>query len=192
MSGQLQRLPNFALGAAALLAFLAHPASAEIQKLMAMCPGQKLCAWYKAVVSPPPGWAEDKEFGGSHFITALFPDQPKVGPDAPLIYLQVSLHQDNQTLEENIAQNQGIWRKSEPEAKITPLPDVPRGGEHAPFKVFLYENPTHPKQAFELTAFTLEKQPDGTHYIITVVDTASSRKAIDASRDAYTAVLGSL
>jgi len=166
--------------------------SAEIQKLMQMCPGQKLCAWYRADVAPPKGWVEDKEFGGAHFITALLPDQPKLGPEAPLIYIQVGLHQDHQTLEENIAQNQGIWRKSEPKAKITPLPDAPRGGGKPPFKVFLYENPTHPKQAFELTAFAAEPQPDGSHYIITVVDTASNRKAIDASREAFLAVLGGL
>jgi hypothetical protein len=109
-----------------------------------------------------------------------------------MIYAQVSLHRDDQTLDANIAQNQGIWRQKEPRVKITPLPDAPRAGDRAPFKVFLYENPTHPKQAFEMMAFTLEKEPDGSRYIITVVDTASNRKAIDASREAYLAVLGGI
>ena len=178
--------------AAAVLASPAHHASAEIQKLMQMCPGQKLCPWFKAVVSPPPGWVEDKEFGTSRFVTALFPDKGELGPKDPLIYVQVSWHRDRQTLEENIADNQRLWRKSEPRVKITPLPDVARGDGKTAFKVFLYENPTHPKQAFETIAFALEPQPDGNHYIITVVDTASNRHAIDASRDAYRAILRQL
>jgi hypothetical protein len=187
----MRRLPAAAVVAAVLLA--ANPAAAEIQKLMQPCPQQqKLCPWFKAVVAPPPSWTEDKEFGSSHFITALFPDKAELGPDEPLIYAQASLHRDRQTLEQNIAQNQGIWRQKEPRANITPLPDVARGAGKAPFKVFLYENPTHPQQAFETIAFTLEKEPDGSHYIITIVDTASNRKAIDASHDAFLAVLRQL
>ena len=91
-----------------------------------------------------------------------------------------------------LEQNQGIWRKSEPQVKITPMSDVTRSGGSAPFKVFLYANPTHPKQAFEMTAFGLEPQPDGSHYIITVVTTASNRKAIDDSKTAYQAILAQL
>jgi len=192
MDGRGARRSVLILGFAVALALLAVPASAEIQKLMQMCPGQKLCPWFKAVVAPPKGWVEDQEFGSAHFITALLPDKAKLGPQDAMIYVQVSLHRDEQTLDENIAQNQGIWRQKEPRVKITPLPDAARAGDRAPFKVFLYENPTHPRQAFEMMAFGLETQPDGAHYIITVVDTASNRKAIDASREAYLAVLGGL
>jgi hypothetical protein len=192
MSRSVLRPAILMLGSLAVLALLVNPTSAEIQKMVAMCQGQNLCPWYKAVVSPPKGWAEDKDFGGAHFITALFPDKAQLGPVAPVIYVQVSLHRDDQTLDENITQNQSIWRKSEPAAKITPMADSLRSDGRAPFKVFLYENPTHPKQAFEMMAFTLEKQPDGSHYIITVVDTASNRKGIDGSHDAYMAVLGQL
>ena len=183
---------TLSVAAVAAQLFTGAPASAEIQKLMQMCPGQRLCPWFKAVVAAPKGWAEDQEFGSAHFLTALFPDKKKLGPEDPMIYVQVSLHRDNQALDENIAQNQGIWKQKEPRVKITALPDVPRGGDRAPFKVFLYENPTRPKQAFEMMAFTLEKEPDGSHYIITVVDTAVNRKAIDASREAYLAVLGGI
>lgn len=157
--------------------------------MMTMCAGQKLSAWYKAVVPPPKHWTEDKEYGNAHFVTAYFPDKPSL---EALIYVQVSLHRNNQTLEQNIQQNQGIWRKSEPRVKITPLAPVSRGGKRAPFMVFLYENPTRPKQAFEMVAFTLEKRPDGSHFIVTVVEAASSRKAIDDSRDAYMTLLREL
>jgi hypothetical protein len=184
------RAPLSLIAVAGLL--FGNSASAEIQKLMQMCPGQKLCPWFKAVVAPPKGWVEDQEFGSAHFITVLLPDKAKVGAQDAMIYAQVSLHRDEQTLDENIAQNQGIWRQKEPRVKITPLPDAARGGERTPFKVFLYENPTHPKQAFEMMAFGSEKVPDGSHYIITVVDTAASRQAIDASREAYLAVLAGL
>jgi hypothetical protein len=181
-----------ALAASVMLTVSVVPALAEIQKRASMCPGQKMCFWLKAVVAAPAGWREDEAYGNASFLTTFLPDKAQLGPDAPLIYVQVSLHQDNQTLDQNIAQNQSLWRKSEPKAKITALADVARGGDRLPFKVFLYENPTHPKQAFEMLAFTLETQPDGSHYIITVVDTASSRTAIDGSRDAYMAVLAGL
>ena len=181
-----------ALAIIAAIAPLSAPASAEIQKMMTACPGQKLCAWLHTELAPPKGWVEDKDDGESNFVTMLVPDKQELGDDDPLIYVQTSYHRDQQTLDANIEMNQDLWRKSEPDVRITSLGTVARGAGKEPFQVFLYENPTHPRQAFEKMAFTTEPQPDGSHYILTVVDTAGNRKAIEDSSAAFQAVLGGL
>jgi|GEM_PF-4177444 len=47
-----------------------------------------------------------------------------------LIYVQTSLHKDEQTLDENINANLDLWRKSEPK-KITPIDSVSRGADRS-------------------------------------------------------------
>jgi hypothetical protein len=190
---RFQRMSGLALIAAAAFASLSPmSASAEIRKMAVICEGQKLCPWFQSSVVPPKGWVEDKAMGAQHFVTMLVPDKKQLGPEDPFIYVQTSYHRDQQTLDENVKMNQDIWRKSEPKVRITPLGTAARGAGKEPFQVFLYENPTHPQQAFEKMAFTSEKQPDGSHYIVTVVDTAGNRKAIDDSSAAFQAVLGGL
>ena len=181
-----------ALAIIAAIAPLSAPASAEIQKMMTACPGQKLCAWLHTELAPPKGWVEDKDDGESNFVTMLVPDKKELGAADPLIYVQASLHRDPQTLDENIQMSQDVWRKSEPKVKITALGTAPRAGGKDPFKVFLYENPTRPRQAFEKIAFAFDKQANGDVYTFIVVDTAASRKAIDESDEAYQAVLAGL
>ena len=188
---RFRRMSGLAFTAAAALTCLwPIGASAEIRKMMTMCEGQKLCPWLQSSVAPPKGWVVDKAQGEQHFVTMLVPDKKEIGEDDPLIYVQTSFHRDQQTLDANIKMNQDLWRKSEPDVRITPLGTVARGAGKEPFQVFLYENPTHPQQAFEKMAFASEKQPDGSHYIVTVVDTAGNRKAIDDSSAAFQAVLG--
>jgi hypothetical protein len=189
-----RRLSGLAFVAAtAFAAFASSNASAEIKKVMSACEAQKLCAWLPATVAPPEGWVEDKESSAQHFVTMLVPDKDNLGFDDPIIYVQISYRRDQQTLAENVRMNQDIWRKSEPKVRITPLGTVARGGGGKDaFQAFLYENPTHPKQAFEKMAFALEKLPDGGHYILTVVDTAATRKAVEDSSAAFQAVLSGL
>jgi hypothetical protein len=181
------------LAAAAAFAGLASPlSSAEIQKMMVLCQGGKLCPWFQARVAPPKGWIEDKDEGAKHFVAMFLPDKTDVGENDPMIYVQTSYHRDQQTLAENVKMNQDLWRKSEPKARITALAPAPRGAGKEPFQVFLYENPSRPEQAFEKMAYGLEPLPDGGHYILTVADTASTRKAIDDSSEAFQAILGGL
>jgi hypothetical protein len=175
-----------------MAALSAAPASAEVRKMMSACPDQKLCAWLKADVAPPKGWVEDKEYGAQNLVTILTPDQPERGPAGSIIYVQAGLRKPPQTLDEIIRNNQDIWRKSEPKVRITALETVARAGGKEPFKVFLYENPTRPQQAFEKIAFSVDRQPNGDIYVFTVVDSAASRKAIDESSSAYQAILAGL
>ena len=188
----LRKTSSTLILAAAMAAFRPGAGQAEVRKMMTMCPGQKLCAWFQSTVKAPKGWIEDKAQGEQHFVTMLEPDKPSLGPSDPLIYVQTSLHLEPVALDENIKKNQDLWRKSEPEGRIAPIGAVTRAGGKEPFQVFLYENPSRPQQAFEKIAFALEKRPEGGAYVLTVVDTASTRRAIEELSDAFQAVLGGL
>jgi len=178
--------------AATMAALSSAPASAGVRKMMSMCPQSKMCAWLHADVTPPKGWVEDKEYGEHNKVTVLVLDKPDLAAEDPMIYVQTGLRAQPQTLDENIKANQDIWRKSEPTVRITALGTVARAGGKEPFKLFPYENPTRPQQAFEKIAFTFDTQPNGDVYVFTIVDTAAGRKAIDDSNDAYQAVLAGL
>ena len=79
------------LGAASLLVLVlaafgtAGGASAEVKKLMTMCPGQKLCAWYQSTVTPPKGWVEEADAGAQNHVTILLPDKDEVDFNDPMI-----------------------------------------------------------------------------------------------------------
>jgi hypothetical protein len=178
--------------AATMAALPPADASAAVRKMMSMCPQSKMCAWLHADVTPPKGWVEDKDYGQRNKVTMLVLDKPELAVEDPMIYVQTGLRAKPQTLDENIKANQDIWRKSEPTVRIIALGTVARAGGKEPFKLFLYENPTRPQQAFEKIAFTFDTQPNGDVYVFTIVDTAASRKAIDDSNGAFQAVLSGL
>jgi hypothetical protein len=171
------------LGAASLVAAFitsfatAGATSAEVKKLMSTCPGQKLCAWYQSTVTPPKGWLEDKD---------------DLDFNDPMIYVQTSFEPGTDTLDAIVAVNQAQWRKQEPKGTITPAGTAPRASGTAPFELFLYQNPFKPKQAFETIAYGFAIQPNGDRYFLTIVDTAASKTAIDASSDDFLAVLKGL
>jgi hypothetical protein len=78
------RRPALSFGLAVAMApLLADASFAEIRKMMSMCPGQKLCAWYQSTVTPPNGWVEDKKAGEQNFLTMLKPDKPNSGAKHP-------------------------------------------------------------------------------------------------------------
>jgi hypothetical protein len=186
------------LGAASLLVVVlaavgtAGDASAEVKKLMTMCPGQKLCGWFKSTVTPPKGWIEDADAGAQNHVTILLPDKDDVDFNDPMIYVQTSVEPGPDTLDVIIAVNQAQWRKQEPKGSITPIGTAPRAGGEAPFKLFLYQNPDKPKQAFETIAYGFTTTPNGERYFLTVVDTAANKAAIDKSSDDFLAVLKQL
>ena len=175
-----------------VFALAAGGASAEVKKLMTMCPGQKLCPWFQSTATPPEGWVEDKNAGAQNHVTILLPDKDDLDFNDPMIYVQTSYEPGTDTLDAIIAVNQAQWRKQEPKGSITPIGTAPRADGEAPFKLFLYRNPDKPKQAFETIAYGFAIQPNGERYFLTVVDTAADEAAIDRSNDAFLAVLKEL
>jgi len=188
-----RRLGAAALATVVLASFArAGAATAEVKKMMSMCPGQKLCAWYQSTVTPPKGWVEDKDAGEQNHVTILLPDKNDVDFNDPMIYVQTSLEPGPDTLGAIVAVNQSQWRKQEPRGSITPIWSAPRASGAEPFKLFLYRNPDQPKQAFETIAYGFAVQPNGERYFLTVVDTAASKAAIDKSNDDFLAALKGL
>jgi hypothetical protein len=177
-----------------VLAAFATPggASAEVKKLMSMCPGQELCAWFQSTVTPPKGWVEDKAAGEQNHVTILLPDKEDVDFNDPMIYVQTSYEPGTAALDAIIAVNQTQWRKEEPKGSITPAGTAPRANGAEPFKLFLYRNPDKPKQAFETIAYGFTTLPNGERYFLTIVDTAAAKAAIDRSKDDFMAVLNGL
>ncbi len=60
----------------ALLAALfldAAPARAEVQKFLNPCAGQKLCASYALVLTPPDGWVLDAKASAENKVQILVP-----------------------------------------------------------------------------------------------------------------------
>jgi len=187
------RLGAASLVVAVLASFAtADGASAEVKKMMSMCPGQKLCAWYLSTVTPPKGWVSDPDSGEQNHVAILLPDKDDLDFNDPMIYVQTSLEAGPDTLDAIIAVNQAQWRKKEPKGSITPAGTAPRANGAEPFKLFLYRNPDKPKQAFETIAYGFVVQPNGERYFLTVVDTAASKAAIDKSNHDFLAVLKGL
>jgi hypothetical protein len=174
------------------VALASASASAEIKKMMTMCPGQKLCAWYQATVDPPQGWLEHKDIGEQNRVTILLPDKPDLDFSDPMIYVQAAVETGPETLDALITTNQDQWRKAAPGLVITPLGSTPRDAGKQPFELFLDENPGQPKQAFEKIAFGFATLPGGERCLLIVVDTAGNKAAIDQSSDAFLAVLNGL
>ncbi len=186
VAAQRLRAASFLIVAVALATVgTAGGASAEVKKLMTMCPGQKLCAWFQSTATPPKGWVEDKDAREQNHVTILLPDKDDVDFNDPMIYVQTSLEPGPDTLDAIIAVNQAQWLMQEPKGSIAPI-------GAAPFKLFLYRNPDKPRQAFETIAYGFATPPSGERYFLTIVDTAANKAAIDRSTDDFLTALKGL
>ncbi len=84
-AAQRLRAASFLVVAVVLAAVgTARGASAEVKKLMTLCPGQKLCAWFQSTVTPPKGRVEDKDAGEQNHVTILLPDKDDVDFNDPM------------------------------------------------------------------------------------------------------------
>src|SRR6266513_395070 len=72
--------------AAALIACAS--AHAEVQKFLNPC-GQQLCASYQLVLTPPDGWAIDKQANRQNKIQVMVPNGTNFATADPLIYVEV-------------------------------------------------------------------------------------------------------
>jgi hypothetical protein len=75
------------LSAAALI-FGAAPARAEVQKFLNPCAGQKLCASYALVLTPPDGWVLDAKATAENKVQIMVPKGQSFATAEPLIYVQ--------------------------------------------------------------------------------------------------------
>ena len=181
------RLLQIAFGAALVVGGIAR---AEVQKFLNPCPGQQLCPSFRLVMTPPDGWLLDVQATKENDVQIMVPKGRTFANAEPLIYLQVFYHRDKQqTLEDFARVSNERWLAASAKAKITALPATARDNGKPGFLRFSYENPGKPQQAYEMGAFGIDGDKDGNEFVLDVVMTANSKKALDRAEKDYAGFL---
>ena len=165
-------------------------ARAEVQKFLNPCAGQKLCASYALVLTPPDGWIVDAKATAENKVQIMVPKGQNFATAEPLIYVQVFYQPDKQqTLADFARASNARWLAANPRAKITELPAAERSNGKSAFLRFAFENPGKAQQAFEVGALGVDSDKDGNDFVLDVVMTGNSKAALDRADAAYTAFL---
>jgi hypothetical protein len=171
------------------LALLPTPAAAEVKKFMQVCDGQRLCPFYRLVLTPPKDWVVEETASKQYNMQMLVPRGRTFGNAPAVIYVKVSLRDKDQSLEEFVRVSQERWRRSVPDTKIDKQPDIERANGQPAYLSFRYENPSRSQQAFEAVSFAHDKDSDGNEFTLMVVVTGSKKDAIDKAIAPYQAFL---
>jgi hypothetical protein len=175
---------------AAALIFCTASAHAEVQKFLNPCGGQKLCASYALVLTPPDGWVVDAKATAENKVQIMVPKGQSFASAEPLIYVQVFYQPDKQqTLADFARSSNARWLAANPRAKITELPAVERANGKPAFLRFAFENAGKAQQAYEVGALGVDSDRDGNDFVLDPVMSGSSKGALDRADAAYTAFL---
>jgi hypothetical protein len=169
-----------------------HASAAELKGYANVCPEkQQICAWLKAVVTPPKGWIEDEDWGFRYRNLFLFENDDH-SASKPAMYL-TTYPEKGETLEQFIEVVQKSWKGHHKERTIEKLADFERKNKPS-FKVFLFRNRANPEQAFELTAFTHEvdaAHPERTYFFEAVL-ISPNKKELERTKGAFYELLANL
>ncbi len=174
--------------AAILFVGLSAPASAEIEKFMNMCDG-KLCASFRASITVPEGWVEDKEASRELGVQMLLP-KGKGFDEAPAkIYAMVRYNREKKAVVTFVPPQIKEWRGLAKDAKIEKLPDLPRTDGKTVYLRHKFQAPSLKEQAYEQVALTSDGDKDGNAFVVVIMLSSDTRKDFEAAREAYEAVL---
>jgi hypothetical protein len=178
------------LAAAVFMAVLAagSPAKAEVTKFMHDC-GGKLCPYYRASLAIPQGWREDRRLIGGVDTQIVVPAGRTFDDADAVIYATVGFNRNKTPITALVAEDHANWRKKNRDVKIEPLPDIARAAGQEPFLLYRFETPSRKEQPFELVAWTADVDKDGNAFIVNVVLTATSMRALKAAEPAYVTIL---
>jgi hypothetical protein len=127
---------------AAVTIICATAARAEVQKFLNACDGQKLCASYALVLTPPDGWVVDAKASAANKVQIIVPKGQSFATAEPLIYVQVFYQPDKtQTLADFARVSNARWLAANPKAKIVDLPAVERANGKPAFLRFAFDIP---------------------------------------------------
>jgi hypothetical protein len=186
-------MKRFRLLAAPLVAafvFCGATAHAEVQKFLNPCGGQQLCPSFRLIMTPPDGWVLDAEATKKNNVQMMVPKGETFANAEPVMYVQVFYHRDKQqTLDDFARVSNERWLAASAKSKITALPAVARGNGKPGFLRYLYENPAMAQQAYEIGAFGIDGDKDGNEFVLDVVMSGSSKKALDRAEKDYVAFL---
>jgi len=192
LGGGKRIIPRFVLIAplAALIIICATAARAEVQKFLNPCGGQKLCASYALVLTPPDGWVVDAKASAENKVQIMVPKGQSFASAEPLIYVQVFYQADKaQALADFARVSNARWLAANPKATITELPPVERANGKPAFLRFAFANPGKAQQAYEVGALGVDADKDGNSFVIDVVMSGNSKAALDRADAAYSAFL---
>jgi hypothetical protein len=168
---------------------LAQPANAEIEKFMNPC-DHKICAFFRASITVPVGWVEDKEATRYFNSQFLLPSGVDFDRAQAKIYVVVRYNRAKQPIAAFVPDTLADWRSRAKDAKITRLDDLPRGNGKPAFERRQFEARSLQEQGYELQSVTTDGDKDGNEFIVTITLSANSRKALEAAEPAYLAILG--
>lgn len=165
-------------------------ARAEVEKFLNPCGNQQMCASYELVLTPPDGWVLDKDATAKTKVQIIVPKGKTFATAEPLIYVQVFYHRDkSETLADFAHASNARWLTANPSAKISAMPSVDRANGKPGFLRFAFENPKKPQQAYEVGAFGVDSDKDGNEFVLDVVMSGSSKRALDRADGDYVAFL---
>jgi hypothetical protein len=164
------------------------PAKSEIEKFMRDC-GGKLCLNYRASVAVPEGWQEDRASSRAMNVQIFVPKGKTFDNTGAVIYTTVKFNADKAPIATLVAEDHANWRKKARDVKIEHLPDVARAAGGEPFLQYQFEMPSRKAQPFERVATTGDVDKDGNAFLVAVVLTAISMKALKAAEPAYLMIL---
>ena len=185
MGQNLSKLAAIAIAATAL--FCGGPARSEIEKFLLPCEG-KMCPFFRASVTAPEGWVEDKE--ATNYFKAVFmlPSGTSFDDAPAKIYAITVFNREKKPISGFLPDTLKDWKRRSKDAKVTRLEDLPRAGKPA-FVRHQFEAPRLKEQGFELQAVTTDGDKDGNDFIVTITLSANSREALKKAEPAYRAIL---
>jgi hypothetical protein len=164
-------------------------ARAEVKKFMQMCDGQRLCPYYRLVLTPPENWIVEETATKQYNMQMLVPRGRNFGNAPAVIYVKISVRDKDQSLQEFVRVSQERWRRSVPDTRIDKQPEIVRTNGQPAYLSFRYENPSLAQQAFEAVSFAHDKDSDGNEFTLMVVVTGNKKDAIDGAMASYQAFL---
>jgi hypothetical protein len=181
---------RFGLCALALAAVVAaSPVQATVQGVAQVCAGGRICAWFKPVLTSPPGWTEDKRAGDENQLAVLVPRGQSFASAKARIYGRAFLNDEGLSVEDRVRVSNERWVQASPGATYERVDDVHRSDGRGAFQVFRYRNPARRQQPLEYTAFGEDKDEAGRRFGILIVLTATSEKSLTANEAAFQALL---
>lgn len=179
---------GFFAAAFAAVGVLVLPARAEIEKFMRDC-DMKLCVTYRASITVPEGWVEDKEASGALGVQMLLPKGQDFEKAPAKIYALVRYNKDKQPVSAITRDTYRDWKERSTKARVTKLADVARTSGKPAFERHQFEAPELDEQGFEQTALVADSDKDGKAFIVVLVLSANTRAAYKASEPAYLSLL---
>lgn len=163
------------------------PAKAEIEKFMRQCDG-KLCASFRASITIPDGWVEDKDASNYFKAQMLLPKGLDFERAPAKIYAVVRYNRDKQSVSDFLPDSIKDWKSRAKDAKISKLDDLARGGK-PPFLRHAFEAHSLKEQGYELQAITSDGDKDGNQFVVTFMLSANSKAALKDAEPAFLAIL---